>query len=112
MKAFGLRYGCNVWVIAHPSKTLAPKPGKARVAPGPMDISGSAQFGNKADVGVTIHSPSPCVTEVHLWKPRFKRFGVRDTVGILRFEAETNCFYSPAPNIQDDLPTSWHDTER
>lgn len=78
LKAFGLRHGVNIWIVAHPAKPMASREGGTRKAPGPYDISSSAQWFNKADVGLTIHSPERGMTEVWAWKTRFRRFGERN----------------------------------
>ncbi len=39
-----------------------------------MNISGSAAWFAKADLGITIHRTEDCV-EVHCWKSRFKWVG-------------------------------------
>lgn len=85
-RAFGQRYGCNVWVAAHPSKPPPLRPKEIRVAPGPYDINGSAHFANKSDIGITIHNPEGDLTELHLWKSRFPEWGRRQTVAKMQFE--------------------------
>jgi twinkle protein len=40
LKGFANRHGCNVWIIAHPTKLKPPSPGEAMSPPGPYDISG------------------------------------------------------------------------
>ena len=51
--------------------------GKPISAPGLYDISGSAHFANKADVGITVHRPDPTTpnAEIHIRKVRFKHVG-------------------------------------
>ncbi len=55
IKAFAKLYQVAFWIIAHPTK---PGEGKHR-APGLYDISGSANWANKADYGLTYHRPRP-----------------------------------------------------
>lgn len=111
LKAFALRHGCNVWIIVHPAKPVLLKSGEKRAAPGPYDISGSAHWANKTDLGITIHSPSPGAAEVHLWKPRFQRWGKRGSVALLDFDEITGCYTSPI-NVLPDLPkNARHDAE-
>jgi twinkle protein len=102
LKAFGLRHGCNVWIIAHPAKPPPLKPGEKRVAPGPYDLSGSAHWANKTDLGLTIHSPIANAAEVNLWKPRFRRWGVRGAIGMLDFDDSTSRYSSPLRDLVDD----------
>ena len=77
LKAFGLRHGCNVWLIAaHPAKPQPTKNGERRKADQPRaryDISGSAHWFNRADLGFTVHSPNPgsgrgAFVEIQVWK--------------------------------------------
>lgn len=51
IKRFCRNTGCAVWVVAHPTK---PQDGKVR-RPNLYTISGSANWANKADYGLTIH---------------------------------------------------------
>ena len=72
-----IRYdGVHVWFVAHPAKMYA-EPGKSLKAPGLYDISGSANWANKADIGLTVHRPDPKTheTEIHVRKVRFKHVG-------------------------------------
>ena len=50
---------------------------KANAAPGLFDISGSANWANKADIGISVHRPEPKMPEVeiHVRKVRFKHIG-------------------------------------
>jgi len=51
IKRFAQLHGVHVWLVAHP-KQLQQWKGDA---PGLYDISGSAHFNNKADVGLVVH---------------------------------------------------------
>lgn len=53
IKRFAKQYDVAVWVVAHPSK---PQMGVSKV-PGLYDVSGSANWANKADYGLTYHRP-------------------------------------------------------
>ena len=83
LKAFSFRHGCNVWVVAHPAKPSPTRPNEKPVAPGPYSISGSSHWGNKTDVGLTIHSPDPGLAQLHLWKSRLRRWGQRNAIPII-----------------------------
>lgn len=109
LKAFALRHGCNVWIIAHPAKPLPTKPGERPAAPGPYSIAGSAHWANKTDVGITIHSPAQGETELHLWKSRFRRWGTRGAIAKMEYEQETGRFLTPIalatqPHADDEPP--------
>ena len=80
------RNGVHVWLITHPAKMYSDN-GKSIPAPGLYDISGSAHFANKADVGITVHRPDPKTpdAEIHVRKVRFKHVG---KIGCLRMRWE------------------------
>lgn len=63
IKRFAKQYDVAFWIVAHPSK---PFPGKAPQAPRLLDISGSANWANKADFGLTYHRKNPEVNEAEL----------------------------------------------
>ena len=70
-------HGVHIWFIAHPAKMRPDDNGKIR-APSLYDISGSAHWVNKADLGVVVHrSPErhPPMTEIYIRKVRFKSVG-------------------------------------
>lgn len=71
--AFARAYDIHIWFVAHPAKMPTNADGTTAVPKG-MNISGSASFFAKADLGVTIHRVGD-VTEVHAWKVRFKWLG-------------------------------------
>lgn len=56
IKLFAKRYNVAFWVVAHPTK---PQEGARGRVPGLYDISGSANWANKADYGLTYHRPDP-----------------------------------------------------
>ncbi|HXJ61950.1 MAG TPA: hypothetical protein VNU68_35370 [Verrucomicrobiae bacterium] len=109
LKAFALRHGCNVWVIAHPAKPMPLRPNEKRAAPGPYDMSGSANWVNRTDLGLTVHSPDPGVAELHLWKSRARRWGSRSTLATMEFDKFTGRYSTPtqardaAAAMGDDL---------
>lgn len=89
LKAFGLRHGVNIWIVAHPAKPPPVRGNEVRGAPGPYDISSSSHWFNKADVGLTVHSPEPGKSELWLWKARFRRFGIRNKRATVLHDAVT-----------------------
>ena len=64
----------HIWFIAHPAKMPTDQQGQTAVPKG-MNISGSASFFAKADIGVTVHQNKHKEVEVHCWKIRFKWLG-------------------------------------
>lgn len=51
IKTFAKSNSVHVWLVAHPKQMQAWK----GAAPNLYDISGSAHFNNKADVGIVVH---------------------------------------------------------
>ena len=72
--AFARANDIHIWFIAHPSKMPTDASGSTAVPKG-MNISGSASFFAKADLGITIHQNKDKEVEVHCWKVRFKWIG-------------------------------------
>jgi twinkle protein len=112
-KAFSRRYGCNVWIAAHPVKPQPTRNGEKHPAPGPYDLAGSANWANKSDLGITLHSSEPGVTELHLWKSRYRRWGQKGQKVILDFDPITGRYSSPDVVTNEDPLSepaqSWHD---
>ena len=79
VKRFAQTHGCHVWFVAHPAKMHRDTNGAIPV-PSLYDISGSAHWVNKADLGIVVHrNPNkvPPETEIHVRKVRFKSVGWR-----------------------------------
>lgn len=62
IKRFAKQHEVAFWIVAHPSK---PMKGDKSV-PGLLDISGSANWANKADYGITYHRPKFDVNEASI----------------------------------------------
>jgi twinkle protein len=92
-KAFGKRHGVNQWIIAHPAKPSRDKNGAIAGAPGPYDINGSAHWANKADLGITIHTPGD-ISQAILWKARFRRLGRKGEFAEMRLDEDTGKYWS------------------
>jgi twinkle protein len=76
VRQFARRHSVHVWIVAHPAK-LYKEDGKYPI-PTLYDISGSANWRNKADNGLSVwrdfgneHSP----VEIHVQKVRFRQIG-------------------------------------
>jgi twinkle protein len=95
LRAFVGRHGCNVWIVAHPTKLKAFKPGEPVPVPTAYDIATSSNWANKADLIVTVHCPDT-VTQIHLLKARFRRWGRRGAMAELEFDPTTGRFRSVA----------------
>ena len=70
MKRFARQYQVALWLVAHPRKPVMDH-GSVK-APTLYDISGSANFANKADFGVVIHRPKrdSNLVDIHVTKVR------------------------------------------
>lgn len=62
LKAFARRHNISLWVVAHPTK---PQKG-VNSMPSLYDISGSANWANKADYGLVYHRPDKTKNEGQL----------------------------------------------
>jgi twinkle protein len=97
MKRWARKYGVHIWLVAHPQKLYRRDDGSYPI-PTPYDISGSANFRNKADNCVTVwrdmNEPDSLV-QIHLQKVRFKHIG---TVGMaeLQWEKRTGRYVQPS----------------
>lgn len=78
IKRFAQAHGVHVWFVAHPAKPLKDKQNEP---PSLYDISGSAHWVNKADLGVSVHrgwlenGERDTETEIHVKKVRFRSVG-------------------------------------
>ena len=101
LRVFAQSHGIHLWFVAHPTKMMRDANGKVP-APKGYDISGSAAWFAKADIGLSVHRPDPvksAVSEVHIWKCRFSWIG-KQGVAELFFNPVTSR-YSEA--VQDDF---------
>ena len=76
MKRFAQNHGVHVWFVAHPAKLYRDATGSLPV-PSLYDISGSANWTNKADVGIVVHRDPDDDTQAQIYvrKVRFKSVG-------------------------------------
>lgn len=102
LKAFGLRHGVNIWIVVHPTKPVGLKHGEKTKAVGPYDIASSAHWFNKADVGITLHVPQDAYADLHTWKLRFKRYGRRNEVAQLDFNAQLGTYSTGSSRPEGD----------
>jgi twinkle protein len=107
IKRFAAARGVHVWLVAHPAK-MARENGKIPV-PTLYDISGSANFANKADLGVVVHRVAeamPPKTEIHIRKCRFKSVGRIGSV-TLEYEPHTGRYLDMAQAAHAEDPRPW-----
>ncbi len=77
---FNKKNGTHAFVVAHPTKMRRDTNGKFEI-PGLYDISGSANFYNKADIGISIYKDEPGRNTVYVQKVKFKFWGQTGSVG-------------------------------
>lgn len=80
IRRFSRSHGVHTWVVAHPTKLTKDKSSGEYPVPTPYDISGSANWRNKADNCVTVWrdlnpEARSTHTEVHVQKVRHKVVG-------------------------------------
>ena len=80
VKRFAKQYDVAFWIVAHPTK---PQQGVVKV-PGLYDISGSANWANKPDYGLTYHRPNATKNRalVRVHKVRMGLPGRKDEVEV------------------------------
>jgi twinkle protein len=96
--SFAKAHGIHVWFVAHPQKMYPREDGSYAVPKG-MNISGSAAWFAKADLGITVHRTEDCV-EIHCWKSRFKWVG-QQGVAALSYDMASGRYqeYIPPANL-------------
>ena len=101
----------HIWFVAHPAK-MATNPDGSTAVPKGMNISGSAAFFAKADLGVTVHLSPDKVTEIHCWKARFKWIGTTGST-TLDYDIPTGVYSNPTFERDYEIEGSkdWHETE-
>lgn len=95
VRQFARRNGVHVWIVAHPQKMYRDKETGNYPIPSLYDISGSANWRNKADNGVVIwrhFGEANLPVEVHVQKIRFRQIGM---VGMakLAFNKATHTYH-------------------
>ena len=100
MRRFAYAHDCQVILVAHPAKMRRREDGTLPV-PGLYDISGSANFANKADFGIVVHRDMKTGrTTISVRKCRFKHLGkIGDAE--LEYDVPTGCY---RPYRQAGLP--------
>lgn len=101
VKHFAQNHGIHIWYVAHPAK-MKRENGKMP-EPTLYDISGSANWANKADVGIVVHRDFDVdAVTLHIQKVRHKWIGKPGRV-TLNYDRVTGRFSEPTP------PTHWSD---
>ncbi len=89
VKRFAKQYDVAFWIVAHPTK---PQDGTKKI-PGLYEISGSANWANKADYGLTYHRPDAQSSEalIVINKVRMGLPGKKGTVNV-KYDFRTSEF--------------------
>ena len=93
LRVFAQAHSIHIWFVAHPTKMMRKDDGTVPPPKG-YDISGSASWFAKADVGLTVHRPNPSnsnVSEVIIWKCRFSWVGAIGECSLM-FDKATTCY--------------------
>lgn len=104
LRSWSARHGCNVWVNPHPSKPPPLRNGEKRKPPDGYDISGSAHWMNKPDLGITVWADTPGTTEILVWKAKHYRWGRRGTSAQLEYNEYTRQYTSPVAASEPQAP--------
>lgn len=105
VKAFAMAHGVHLWFVAHPTKLMRGHDGKLPVPKG-YDISGSAAWFAKADIGLTVHrvpDEFPLEAQIHIWKCRFSWVGK---------QGETKLYYDVSSTRYNDLGPGYEDKQK
>lgn len=92
IRLFARRHKVHVWVVAHPTKLH--KEGDKYPVPTAYDVSGSANWYNKADNIITVYREVKAdndVVQIHVQKVRFRQTGKPGVVE-LRYHQATGSF--------------------
>lgn len=101
LKRFARVHDCAVWVVAHPKKMGGG--GDDLHIPNLYDIAGSANWANKADMGIVVNRndmTDECV-DIHIKKSRFRNAGTPGVVN-LKFDEKSEDFLPLATRIYDE----------
>ncbi len=109
--SFAKAHSIHVWFVAHPQKMYPKEDGSYSVPKG-MNISGSAAWFAKADLGITVHRGEDGV-EVHCWKSRFKWVG-QQGMALLDYDIATGTYSqkqleAPKTNLSKLKGRGWDD---
>jgi twinkle protein len=98
-RRFAQNYGVTVFIVAHPQKMYRDNSGNYP-PPSLYDISGSANWNNKADVGLVVHRNfDRNNTEIFVRKVRRKEIGKAGGSALLKWLPSCGCFDDVNPNL-------------
>ena len=105
LTAFSKITELHIWVVAHPKK-MENDVNRKPVVPSPYDISGSANWFNKADNAITIHrhrSEEDDYVGVHVHKIRFQYKNGQTGVGKLNYNVRTGKYETYIERVEENL---------
>lgn len=106
VRQFSIANGVHTWFIAHPQKLARDASGGVYVPKG-YDVSGSANFFNVPDMGITLHRRDDHV-EFHNWKTRYKWWG---EVGMakIKYDKEISCYepFTEEATLSEEEAEAW-----
>lgn len=100
VKTFVMAHGVHLWFVAHPTKLKRDEKSGEIPAPKGYEISGSAAWFAKADVGMTVHrhpDKSPQDVEIHIWKCRYAWLGKQGSTKLFYDKQTTTYAEKSAP---------------
>jgi len=98
VRIFGRLYGVAMFIVAHPTKLQKKEDGTYPV-PTPYDISGSANWRNKADLCVTVDRGRENTVQVHVQKVRDKNLGETGATE-LHWQRATGLFFESEAELR------------
>jgi twinkle protein len=110
IRAFIRETGMHVFIVAHPTKLPRQDNGKTPLAPGAYDISGSANWANKADNILSVWRDPQAnddITQVQIQKVRFPEIGKSGGMATFKHEVMTGRFNpltTPARTVAQETP--------
>ncbi len=91
VKRFARNHDVHVWFVAHPMKPM--RTTEKKQEPSLYDISGSAHWNNKADIGLVVEREfDSTMVNVHVRKVRFRIVGTPGKV-TLRYDRATGTYH-------------------
>jgi twinkle protein len=102
LKRFARLNDIHIWMVAHPAKLKTDKDGKI-MPPSLYDISGSANWANKADCGIVVHRTEDVTegTEILVRKVRFKHVGKKGSC-TLSYNRKNGIYSVPNDEVEPD----------
>lgn len=91
-------HDCHVFFVAHPAKTGERGQNAKKYICTGVDISGSANWFNKTDIGLTLHRDENDNNSLHVWKVRYSWIGQ---------PGASPLDYEPANSRWSDAVGSW-----